>query len=150
MTQQNTKPKAEDLVKEERKMDAEISRLEAEQREIDSPARVLTWDEIQAGASEDLEKREIRRGIIPTLITAAKIRRLELRRERHEAEMEPFLKKREEAYERLQKATAKRLEAVEEENLARADYGDAHARVTSREQRIKEAGREIRALRGEG
>ncbi len=150
MTQQNTKkPKAEDLVKEERTMDGEISRLEAEQREFDSPARVLTWDAIQAGAA-DLEKREIRRGILPTLITAAKIRRLEISRERYEQEAEPFRKKREEAYERREAATAKRLEATEEENAARYEYSDAHVRVTSHEQRIKEADREIRTLRGEG
>ncbi|MDP9479060.1 MAG: hypothetical protein M3R38_25840 [Actinomycetota bacterium] len=145
-----TKPKAENLIEEEKKMNVEIEKLEAEERETNSPARGLTWAEIEAGAAEDLEKRERRRGILPRLITAARVRRLEVRRERYEAEMEPFLKKREEAYERRQAATAKRLEAVEEENAARADYGDANARVMSREQRIKEANREIRALRGEG
>ncbi len=145
-----TKTKPEDLLEEEKKMDAEISRLEAERGELDSPARALTWDEIQAGAAEDLEKRERRRGILPTLLRAAKVRRLELRRERHRQEAEPFRKKREEAHERLQAATAKRLEAVEEENAARYDYGDANARVESRERRVKEAAREIKALRGEG
>jgi hypothetical protein len=145
-----TKTKTENLIEEEKKMDGEISRLEAEQAELNSPARALTWAEIEAGAVEDLEKRERRRGIVPRLITAAKVRRLEIRRERYEAEAVPFRKRREEAHESLEAATAKRLEAVEEENLARADYGgDAHARVTSREQRIKEANREIRALRGE-
>ncbi len=145
-----TKPKAENLIEEEKRMDAEIERLEAEQRELEDPARVLTWEEVQAGATGELEQRERRRAFLPRLIVAAQVKRLEVRRERYEAEAEPFRKKREEAYERLQAATAKRLEAVEEENAARADYGDAHARVTSREQRIKEANREIRALRGEG
>ncbi len=150
MTQQNTKTKAEDLVKEERTMDGEISRLEAERGELESPARALTWEEIQAGATEDLEKREARRGVLPRMIVAAKVKRLQIRQQRYEAEMEPFLKKREEAYESLQKATAKRLEAIEEEGAARGEYSDAHVRVTSHEQRIKEADREIRALRGEG
>ncbi len=145
-----TKQKAPDLLEEEKKMDREITCLEAERTDLESPARIPTWEEIQSGAAEDLEKREARRGILPRLIAAAKVRRLQIRQARYEAEMEPFLKKREEAHERLQKATAKRLEAIEEENLARAHYGDAHTRVMSREQRVKEADREIRELRGEG
>lgn len=146
----NRTEKPKDLVEEEHKMDAEIQRLEAEQRELESPARIPTWEEIQAGTAEDLERRERRRGIVPRMITAAKVRRLELQRERYQAEMEPHQKRREEAFEKLEAARAKRWEAVEEENVARYEYGDANARVASREQRIKEANREIRALRGEG
>ncbi|MDP9487404.1 MAG: hypothetical protein M3Q49_16745 [Actinomycetota bacterium] len=145
-----TKTKTEDLAEEEKKMDREIEKLEAEERETNSPARVLTWEEIQAGAAEDLERREARRGLLPHLLAAAKIRRLEIRRERYEAEAEPFRELRREAHERLQAATAKRLEALEAENAARADYGGANARVESRERRVKEAAREIKALRGEG
>ncbi len=145
-----TKPKAENLIEEEKSMDAEIEKLEAEERETNSPARALTWEEVQSGATEDLTRREARRGILPRLVVAAKVKRLQLRRERYEQEAEPFRKACEEAHERLQKATAKRLEAIEEENLARADYGGAHTRVMSREQRVKEANREIRELRGEG
>lgn len=144
------KTKAENLLEEERRMDAEIQRLEAERADLESPARALRWEEVQAGAAEDLERRERRRGIVPRMITAAKVRRLELQRERHQAEMEPHQKRREEAFEKLEAARAKRWEAVEEENVARYEYGDANARVASREQRIKEANREIRALRGEG
>ena len=73
-----TKQKTENLVEEEREMDGEIERLEAERAELMSPARTLTWEEIQAG--EDPGKRERRRGILPRLIVAAKVRRLELRR----------------------------------------------------------------------
>ncbi len=150
MTEQATKTKTEDLVEEERTMDGEISRLEAEQRELDSPARVLTWDEIQAGATEDLEKREIRRGILPRLIVAAKAKRLEIRRERLERESEPLHKLREDAYERLQKATAKRLEAIEKENAARYKFADALAQTQRQEKRAEAIDRELRELRGEG
>ncbi|MDP9480822.1 MAG: hypothetical protein M3R38_35025 [Actinomycetota bacterium] len=150
MTEQATKTEAERLLEEERKMDAEVGRLEAEQRELDSPARVLTWDEIQAGATEDLTRREARRGIIPMLITAAKVKRLELRRERYEGDVEPLRKLAEEAYERLQAATAKRLQAVEEEDAARYEYADPQTRLDNIGRRTKEIDREIRALRGGG
>ncbi len=150
MTEQATKTEAERLLEEERKMDAEVERLEAEQQELNSPARVLTWDEIQAGAAEDLEKRERRRGILPRLIVAAKVKRLELRRERYEGEVEPLRKLAEEASERLQAATAKRLQAVEEENAARYEFADPQTRLDNIGRRTKEIDREIRALRGGG
>ncbi len=150
MTQQATKTKAEDLVKEERTMDGEISRLEAEQRELDSPARVLSWGEIQSGAVEDLEKREIRRGILPRLLDAAKIRRLEIRRERLERESEPLHKLREDAHERLEAATAQRLKAIKEEDAARYEFADALAQTQGQEKRTKAIDRELRELRGEG
>lgn len=144
-----TKQKPTDLAQEERRMDAEIEKLEAEQRELESPARVPTWDEIQAGA-EDLEKRERRRGILPRLIAAAKVRRLQIRRERYEAELAPLSRARDEAYERLEAARTKRILATEEENAARFPYSDAQARVEGRERRIKEVDREIRELKVEG
>jgi hypothetical protein len=100
-----TKTKAKDLQTEEREMDAEIERLENEHRDLQSPARALTWEEVQTGATEDLERREVRRGILPRLIVAAKVRRLQIRRERYEQEAEPLRKLREEAHERLQAAT---------------------------------------------
>ena len=152
MTEQGAKqkPKAENLIEEERKMGGEIARLQAEARELDSPARALTWDEIQAGAAEDLEKRERRRGILPRLIVAAKVKRLELRRERYEREAEPLTETRDEAGERLRAATAKRLRAVEEENAARYEYTDSQTRLDAIERRTNEIDREMRALRGEG
>ncbi len=150
MTEQATKTEAERLLEEERTMDGEVSRLEAEQRELDSPARVLTWDEIQAGATEDLEKRERRRGILPRLLAAAKIRRLEIRRERLERESEPLDKLREDAHERLEAATAKRLEAIREEDAARYEFADALAQTQRQEKRAMAIDRELRELRGEG
>ena len=153
MTEQATRQKGrgtEDLLKEERKMDGEIERLEAERGELEAPARALTWDEIQAGAAEDLERREQRRGILPRLIVAAKVKRLELRRERYEREIEPLQKLRAEAHAKLEAVEAKRLQAVEEEEEARCEYGDAYTRIESRERRVKALDREIRELRGEG
>ncbi len=143
------KAPAENLIEEEKKMDGEVARLEAEQAGLDGPASALTWEEVQSGAAGELEARERRRGILPRLIVAAKVRRLEVRREGYEAELGPLRERREKAHERLEAARAKRLEAAEEENAGRAEYSDAHLRVEGREARIKETDREIRRLRGE-
>ena len=146
----STKEKHEDLAREEREMDAEIDRLEAEQRELDSPARILTWDEIQAGAAEDLEKLERRRGILPRLVTATKVKRLEIRRARMEEEAGPLREALEGAHEQLQEAAAKRLRATEEENAARAAYSHPYTRLDTIERHTKQIDRDIRVLRGEG
>ncbi len=138
---------ADRLAEEEREMDKEIERLEAERLELEGPASVLSWDQIQNG--EDLDKRERRRGLLPRLITAAKVKRLELRRERYEAQIKPLEERQRAAHEQLEAATAKRLEAVEEENAARFEYGDAFSRIQSREMHIRAITREIRELKGE-
>ena len=141
------KSKTDQLAQEERKMDEEIRRLEAEARELEASDRALSWDQIQAG--EDLDKRERRRGILPRLIVAAKVKRLELRRERYERETEPLRKQREEAYARLEEAKTKRLQAEDEENAALYQYSDAFQQGQGQEKRLQAIDREIRALRGE-
>ncbi len=59
-------------------------------------------------------------------------------------------KLREEAHERLQKATAKRLEAIEEEDAARYEFADALSQTQRQEKRAMAIDRELRELRGEG
>lgn len=102
---------AEKFAEEERTMDIEIERLEAELAE---PARGLTWEEVRGGVSEELAERERRRLLLPRLIAAAKVKRLEVRRECLEAEAEPLRKLRDDAHERLLAAQEKRRAAVEE------------------------------------
>lgn len=131
-------------------MDREIERLEAERAELDAPARALTWDEIQAGAMEDLEARERRRGIVPRLIVAAKVKRLELHKAKWEREMEELAPVRDEAYARMEKAQAARVKAEEKEGLERAAWNRALYGVQGCEDRIKQADREIAELRGRG
>jgi chromosome segregation ATPase len=143
-----TTPDAQKLLREEREMGAAIERLEAEQRDLESPAPALTWEEIQAGAMKDLEGRERRRGILPRLIAAAKIRRLEIRRERQEAEIGPLREAREEARTRLEEAQAKRQEAQELETRAQVEHGDARMRLRYAQGFLDETERELRALKG--
>ena len=139
-------PATDRIAREESRMDETIRQLEDEQRELEGPASVLSWDQIQAG--EDLDKRERRRGLLPRLITAAKIKRLELQRERYEAQIEPLQERRDKAHAQLEKARAKRLKAQDEENAASFEYGDASTRIASREMHVKSITREIRELRG--
>ena len=65
------------------------------------------------------------------------------------AGIEPLQQQREEAYERLEEATAKYHEVEQERNLAQRDWSHAHGLILSREQRSPADNREIRELREE-
>ena len=88
-------------------LDEEIRSLEAELEEHAAP---LVWGEVDAG---ELVRKEQRRGVLPRLITAAKIKRLELEKRRTEGELQPLYTEREEAHKKLERATAKKLKAEE-------------------------------------
>ncbi len=139
---------AEKLLEEEREMGAEIERLEAELAELEAPARPFTWEEIQTGAIEDLDKRERRKAVLPRLIAAAKARQLEIRRERLEAEIGPLSERRERAEAKLEEAKAKRLEAAEREGAAHGEYSDAHMALRYAQQGLRQVERDLRALGG--
>jgi chromosome segregation ATPase len=129
-------------------LDAKIQEMEAELAQ--GYGKPLTWDEVTSATPEDLARKEQRRSVLPRLITAAKIKRLELRRAGYERDIEPLQAKREAAYERIEAATAHRLEAEAEEGKARSEWSDANMRIQSREDRIREVTREIRELREGG
>ena len=65
-------------------MDEQIRNMEAELRQTEQP---IVWGE---GAAEELEARERRRAILPRLITAAKVKRAELRIQREQQAAEPW------------------------------------------------------------
>lgn len=148
MTTKTTPDDVGKLLEEEREMGSEVERLGAELRDLESLAPALTWEEIQAGAMEDLEGRERRRSVLPRLITAAKVRRLELRRERLEAELSPLREAREEARARLEEAQAKRQEAQEAEARAHGEESGARMELRYKERFLAETDRELRALIG--
>ena len=94
-------------------LDASIQAMEAEAAHLEASPPEIGWDELVANSAkheQDLETRERRRGILPRLITAAKIKRLELQREQWEQEIESLKVERDEAYERLEAAEAKLTE----------------------------------------
>lgn len=141
-----TKTSAENLRDEEREMGAEVGRLEAELADLESPSRPFTWEEIKAGALEDLDKRERRKNILPRLITAAKVRLLEIHRERLEAEIGPLSERRDRNHAKLEEAKARRLEAQEREGTAAGAYSDAHTELRAIGQELRQTERDLRAL----
>ncbi len=141
-----TKQGTERLLEEERAMGAEVGRLEAELRELEAPARDFSWEEIQGGALEDLDRRERRKNILPTLIRAAKVRQLEIRRERHEAEIGPLFERQEKAHAKLEDARTKRVEAEEREGRAAGEHSDAGMTLRLARQGLRQTERDLKAL----
>ncbi len=129
-------------------LDASIESMETELAE--GYGKPLTWEEVMSSTAEKLAAKEQRRSILPRLITAARLKRLELQRAQWERKMAPLELQREEAHKRLEAAEVKYHEALEERNLARRDWNYAHGLIQSRQDRIREINREIRELRGEG
>ena len=59
-------------------MESELAALESERAELDAPAETPSWDDLQrAGAFEELEAQERRRGVLPRLIAAARAKVVE-------------------------------------------------------------------------
>ena len=134
-------------------LDATIASMEAEAAHLEGPPPEIGWGELGAVGDkheQELEARERRRGILPRLITAAKIKRLELQRERWEQEIEPLKVERDKAYERFEAAEAKLAETQRERNLALGAWGHARGLIQSREDRIRAMKRELRELQEGG
>ena len=145
-----TKPAAEKLLGEERKMGAEIERLEGELMELEAPAHDFGWEEIRAGALEDLDKRERRKNILPRLIRAAKVRLLELRRDRLEAELGPLSERQEDAEAKLERARAKRAEAEERIRVAAGESSESVLALRLAQQGLRQTERDLKALGAKG
>jgi hypothetical protein len=141
---QTKEPTSETTAEELVKLDAEIESMEAQ---LEAGEKPLVWDE--AGSVEEIAAEQHRLAILPRLITAAKIKRAELRIRRYEREAEPLEVQRTEAHEALERAQAKRFEVEEEIAAARQAWAYSHGRLQSLERRIKDAERELHELRGE-
>ena len=140
---------AEALMQEECEMGVKVAGLEAELAELETPSRPLTWQEIEAGAIEDLDRRERRRAILPRLIAAGKIRLLQLRLERLGAEIPPLEEREEETRAKLEEARSKRLEAQEREGRAASAYSDAGMALRLTQQESRQTARDLKALGAE-
>ncbi len=144
---QTKEPTAETIGEEIATLDKEIKTMEAELAE--EAAAPLRWEEITSSTAEELARKEQRRGILPRLLTAARMKRLELRKMQYELEAEPLEAERAKAHEALERAQAKRFEVEEEIAAARQAWSYPHGRLQSLERRIKDAERELHTLRGE-
>ena len=110
-------------------------------------ATPLRWEEITSSTAEDLARKEQRRGILPRLLQAARVGRLELRRKQYEQEADPLYAEREQRYAKLEKAKDKERRATEEREAALVAWNITHSAIQSAEDRIRRTEREIRELR---
>ena len=127
----------------------EIARLEAEQAELEGPEREWSFDELVARSAE-FEAKERRRALLPRIIQAAKVRRLELEQRRHEEQAASLQGEVESTYAAFQEREAKLRRAKEERDAAHGQWTLAMSAMHSAQDRAKRTGRELRALRGEG
>ncbi len=102
-------------------LDREISAMEAELAE--GYGRPLTWDEVTSATAEEMAKKERRRGILPRLKAAAKVKRLELRISQLEEELEGLNAERAERHQALEKARAAEQRAKERRQEAHNAWG---------------------------
>jgi hypothetical protein len=136
-----------DLDREIDALDQQIAALEAEEAGLPP---VPTWDDLQSsGAIQELQEQTARRGVLPYLKRAAKIKRLELRLAKEESETAPLRELQEQTYERLEAAQSEKLRAEEALGSARAAHSDTTMRIQTRETRIRHISAEIQRLRGD-
>ena len=148
MPKNATKDEVTFLSKQIGDMESELARLEEERAELDAPAEPPSWDELQeAGAFEELEAQERRRGVLPRLIAAARAEVVELRIRREEAHFERLRAEREAAYAVVGEARANAGRPEGERVAALHRWHEAHGAIGDHEQRIKRATRELAELR---
>jgi multidrug resistance efflux pump len=143
---QNEKTSAGTVEAELAVLDGEIEGMEAEVK--DAGAAPLVWDRITSTTADELVAKEQRRSILPRLITAARIHRLELERRREVERVQPLEEEGARAHERLEKATAAKSKAEEEAGYARFEWNNALSRLENRHRHIKEIDRAIADLKG--
>jgi len=127
-------------------LDGKIESMEAELE--DAEASPLVWDRITATTADELAAKEQRRSIVPRLLTAARIKHLELERRREGERAAPLEEIREKAHERLEKAMSAKSKAEEEAGQARFEWTNALSRLENRSRRIKQIDHEIASLKG--
>jgi chromosome segregation ATPase len=125
-------------------LDGKIAGMEAEVEEVE--AFPLVWDRITSTTADELAATEQRRSILPRLIAAARIKRLELERRREEERAAPLEEESARAHERLETALAAKSKAEEEAGQARFLWTNALSRLENRGRRVKEIDREIATL----
>ena len=144
MTETKNTPTVEEEIAS---LDGEIESMERELAE--EATAPLRWEEITSSTADELARKEQRRAILPRLITAAKVKRLELRKRQYELQAEPFYAERVQNYQKLEKAKDKEREAKEERQAALGAWSLTHSAIQGLEQRTKDIQRQIAELRGE-
>lgn len=128
-------------------MDARIAEMEEELR--DGFGEPLTWDQVTSTTAEEIARREQRRGVLPRLIQAARVKRAELELRDREREAEGIRSNLEPLYGTLQDKEAEMRRAKEERDAAHGEWSLMLSRAQSADDRAKRSRRELEELRGE-
>ncbi len=141
-----------DVETQSQTLDEKIVRLEVEAEELEGPAREPTWDELVSNSAKyerDLEARERRRSVLPRILHAAKLKRLELEKRQHVEHAESMQQTLEAKYEIFQEHEEKLRRAKEERDTAHAEWTLTLSALQSARDRARRTEREIAELKGE-
>jgi chromosome segregation ATPase len=129
-------------------LSAEIEAMEAEL--ADGYGQPLKWEEVTSTTAEEIARKEQRRGILPRLIHAAKVRRLELEKLRREEEAAPLREKLEATYAAFQEQEDQLRQAKEERDAAHSEWTLTLSALQSADERTRRTEKELRELREGG
>jgi chromosome segregation ATPase len=142
-----SKSKVRDLDHEIDELDRQVAQLEAEKAGLPEP---LSWDELmQAGAVQQVEQAELRRGVIPRMLRAARTKRLQLELARLERRLEPIVAEQEQAYERREELGAQIRELQEQHGREQHAWTHAGFRRDTLEREQRNVRKQLRELNGD-
>ena len=125
-------------------LDGQIRSMEAELAE--DYGRPLAWDEVTSTTAEELVQKEQRRSVLPRLINAARVKRLELEAARREEEASALQEKVETAHAAFLEREGEMRGAKERRDAAQAEWALALSASQSADDRARQAARELREL----
>jgi hypothetical protein len=128
-------------------LDEQIQSMEAEL--VEGYGRSLTWEEVTSTTAEEIARKEQRRGVLPRLIHAAKVRRAELDKLHREKEAAPLREELEATYQAFQEQEDELRKAKEKRDAAHAEWSLTLSALQSAEERTRRTERELQELREE-
>ena len=129
-------------------LDEQIQSMEAEL--VEDYGKPLTWEEITSTPVEEIARKEQRRGVLPRLIHAAKVKRLELELLRREEEAAPLREKVQATYAAFQEQEDELRKAKEKRDAAHAEWSLTLSALQSADERTRRTKKELRELREGG
>jgi chromosome segregation ATPase len=122
-------------------LDRQVAELEAEEAGLPT---TLSWKELQeSGALQKVEEADRRRGVIPRMLTAARVRRLELEIQKHEQAIADLEARQEEIYTELEPKRQQLLELQQEVAILGNEHIQSLHRADDKRRRISALRREI-------
>lgn len=127
-------------------LDQSIQEMEAEL--ADGHGRPLTWDEVTSTTAEALVRKEQRRGILPRLIRAAKVKRLELEVQSRQRVADEIRARLEPSYEAFQEKEDELRRAKEVRDEAHGEWAMTLSALQGADGRVDRVARDLQELRG--